>query len=572
MSDSTQPLSKANGTTNPIPQSVVPATARVGVRVTYRFFAANVTKALLGHKVERTDAARTLANFPYVLGTVEGGTFKALQTKILPIQTTKRLQGRLQHCAADLFVFQELSAEQAKQLAALRVKAQDKKLKPEDRAAASKTLAEEFPGGGWAEVQIVETKERVQAGSTVGLCFGVDVKPKFRKYPLWQVKAGDNDIVVDVFETFGQHALNDKATKALSVDLGSKTSPQPTDFYSAQLSGNIWMRSTHPFTATDVDALPKDAADETMRKALKRIYTAEFDAMPEGWGIEVLAGAAQAGSKPASVKLHWIAAENGNCVSNISGLDVKQEVPRRIHPAAYAAVAQAALQAGVTQVSFTSSWRPMLGSGRHRLGLGLDLKWLHPEGDKRLKLNRTALPKFDTTDKDGDGFIDKQGEGEKLTVEEQKAFNAWQQARASETAAEARRKAAQDYQAAASKALTVAKNKGKPDAIEDAQLAVEAADKNLAAATKAEREAREATPAAKEAWTKSMSKNEPSVVGRYRRYVMQQRCITQVIDPWYVTYDPKNPTSLKPNDRSTAEMTSHDNHMHLSINDPELAS
>jgi hypothetical protein len=55
---------------------------------------------------------------------------------------------------------------------------------------------------------------------------------------------------------------------------------------------------------------------------------------------------------------------------------------------------------------------------------------------------------------------------------------------------------------------------------------------------------------------------------------MQEACVSQVIDPWYVTLNTKKPEQAIPNDQNKATLdgllVQHNNHMHLTIRDPEL--
>jgi len=529
MSDDTKPIAQATGTTNTTPQSVVTVKAKPLVQVTYRLFAANATAELSG---QHKQSARTLHRFPHVLGLVAGGKIQAFDPRIGGLPAPTALEGSLQNGS-----FQEITAAERTQRSALTAQAKDKTLSATERDKAKAQLAAQFGHVCKTLAHVVTVPKRIEPGTTVGICFGVDVKSKFRQYPLWQVTAADHDIVVDVFETFGKHALDDSATQVTTLDLGTKEAPKPTDYYVAKLTGNLWMRSTHPFTDADVDALPKDAASDTVKLALKRIYAGDFDVEKSGdFGIEVASGEASDADRKL-VTLSWIAGENDNCTSNISGLDLKSEVPRRIHPAAYAAVARAAHEAGVTAIKFTSSWRPMMGSAAHRLGLGLDLKWL-AEGTANLRLNREGLT--DPTvggkllDKDKDGTLDNPKGHHNITIDEQQAFNDWKAAHQATLDAAASKNHASSVLATKTKALTAAKKTQNADKIEKAQHEVDEAAKAADEAEEARKNAATQEPAKREAWTDQLAKNEPGVVGRYRRYVMKEACITQVIDPWYV--------------------------------------
>ena len=559
-----KPLAQASAATNTTPQSVVTVKGRPAVQITYRLFAANTTAGLNQQPLQD---AKKLTGFPYVLGMVAGGSLEPFDPRIAGLPAPVDIEGCMEGG-----VFREISADERTRRNELQSKAKDAKSPQAEREAAKQALSTEYGKFKSAAMHIVRTPRLIEPGTSVGICFGVDVKKKFRQYPLWQVTAGDNDIVVDVFETYGQHDLDDKATKALTKDLGTKQLPKPTDFYAARLTGAVWMRSTHPFGESDVDALPKDAATDTVKAALKRIYSADFDSHAGGnFGIDVSSSeAAQPDVK--TVRLTWIAAENNNCVSNIKSLDVKKEVPRRIHPAAYAAVAKAAHGCGVTEIQFTSSWRPMLGSAPHRLGLGLDLKWLG-DGASKIMLNRVGLVDKQgqqLQDKNNDGVIDDPRGHHNITVTEQKAFNEWKDADAALSQARADKTRADAALQAANKQFAEAQKKSIADAIEKAEHEVREAQKAAKSAKTAVDDAEEDEASSRQEWNGELNKNEPALVGRYRRYVMKEDCITQVLDPWYMA---KNKTKdPEPNVQADALERQHNNHMHLSIYDAELKS
>jgi len=546
------------GTSNSVQQSAVVVKARPPVKVTFRFFPADATQALADQALK--DESSDLGGVWIVAGKVQGGAFTPLPKGVTRLQRSEYVVLREKNG-----VQQVVPKAEAALFTALWEVANGQNNSASARAKASADMAKDYPGMHRVKVTVAELPERIAPGTTVGLCWGVDSKAKHRKFPLWQVKAGDNDIMVDVFETYDRHALDDKASELGAIDLGTQDAPKPIDWYTAKLTGAIWLRSTHPFTEADVDALPKEAASDEARKALKRIYAASFDVEKNGDFLVEVATHAPGDPKRAVAQLHWILAENGNCMRNIANLNVQKEVPRRIHPAAYAAVAMAAQQAGVKRVSFTNSWRPMLGSSPHRMGLGLDIKWLDGEGG-RLQLNRNTLDKGKLTDLDKDGVVD----GTSISVEEQKAFNEWKSAQSSSAAADKAVKAAKKTSAAATEALTIARNKGNADAIERAQEVADEAKKALGEAAEAVKIANETQGKAREAWEKKLGEHEPSTVGNYRRYVMKQPCIRQVIDPWYVVMNQKENEKPIPNSQSDATQRQHNNHMHLTISDAEL--
>ncbi|CAD6539785.1 hypothetical protein LMG28727_03682 [Paraburkholderia kirstenboschensis] len=58
---------------------------------------------------------------------------------------------------------------------------------------------------------------------------------------------------------------------------------------------------------------------------------------------------------------------------NTSSRTTVQQALRRTSPRAFAAVLKAAWRLHISSVDFSSSWRPMLGSRLHRMGVALDV-------------------------------------------------------------------------------------------------------------------------------------------------------------------------------------------------------
>ncbi len=529
-------LAKAQGITNPQPNTKVDVPVEVPVKVTFRFFAANVTAALEGTTAH---LAKSLSGLPFIVGTLQGTTFTPLQDKLLRLQGSTETTGKL-----DGGVFRTLTADE--------VVAWHKALKnakAKDRAPPSHAHHD-------------TPAYSVKPGTTLAICIAVDAKQKWRKYPLWQVTAQANDIVVDVFETFGKNGLQDKVGKLVTRNVGTDLKPKMLDCYAARLSGDTWMRSTPKFTAADVDAIATERATPAMKQALKRIYAGDFDAVGTNFAVNV--PRQQADKDTAMVRLLWRAGENANCMENISLLDLKNDVPSRIHPEAYAAAAKAAHDAGVDEVQFSSSWRPMLGSMPHRLSLGLDLVYL--KADKRgTRLNRSGL----LPDAKGQHAVN-----DNLSAEELKAYDDWQ-------AKERERKTADVAAALAEDAVrnaTAAKQQIKNPAPETAKKldgAIDEAKARAAAEAANQRAARGAAGDARSKWDEQLEQHEPGPVGRYRRYVMNAPIVSQVLDPWYlVGLAEHRPGELVPNEQ-TGEgglALQHNNHMHLSIRDPELSA
>lgn len=495
------------------------------VSVTYRLFPADAT-AVLNQQAKRGDS-NALTGLPLILGEVKGGALAPFEERIRRAPGPAKATGKLSN---------------------------------------GSFKAEAGAGAATVPMHVVPLSRKVAPGTVVGMCINVDAKKKFRRYPLWQVTAGDNDIVVDVFEKYGKHDLNDKASLAETRDEGTKESPRKVDYYKAELSGDVWMRSTIPFTEADVESVA--GVSDTMKVGLKKIYRAEFES--KGADFFVTIERKKDPQDTASVQLYWLAAENGNCQSNIKALNLRADVPKRIHPAGYAVVAKAAFDAGVTVVKFTNSWRPMLGSMAHRTGRGLDLKYLDTVG-KSYWLNRDGLGRRDATDKNKDGAADGYQHGN-ISVEEQQAYNEWKDAeQESKTADDNLKRANADLKAQQAK-LAAAKKAGNPEAVQAAEAAVKEAQERAGKAEAAAVAAARKVEPARKAWSDQVAAHQPGPVGPYRRYVMREPIVTQLLDPWFVDKNTRDKIEAEPNTQAKDGIQHlHRHHLHITIDDPELA-
>lgn len=545
-----------NGTSNPTPNTKVDKSATVPVTLTARLFPASTTAAMEKNK---RGESKALVNLPLIFGKVIGGKFEPFKDVIRKAPTLTPFDaGRLEN---GLFVRQ--TAADKTTIAAAKAKANDTKLDKTERDKAQaeykaldaqwvRKLNDNDPPLGYHDMPL---NAAIAPGTTVGICINVDTKKKFRQFPLWQITAGNNDIVIDVFETYGKHyGLDDSAQLVETRNEGTKEKPHLVDYYTARLTGDIWKRSTHPFTAADVDAMPKDRATDAMRTALKKIYAADFTMVGQNFAIDVPLG--QDEKDTASVRLQWIAGENQNCIDNIQSLDLKKDVPSRIHPEAYAAAANAAIEANVTEIRFSSSWRPMLGSIAHRSGLGLDVVWLK-SNDGATHLNRHTLGK---------------SEGENVSKDEETAFNDWQNAKDKAARAQKAKEAAEANEATAAQAYAkLAKNgKASSEMIAEAKKKADEATAAREAATQASQDAKTAVTKKHEDWGERMKKEQPKSVDNFRSNIMRKPIVKQVLDPWYIdknTHDSSAPTV---NDQSDGLEKQHNNHMHITIDDPEL--
>lgn len=548
----------ANTTPTQPANSKVDVKTSMPVSVELRLFPAYTTAAL-NHK-DRGES-KAISGMPLIFGKVVGGKLQPFDgaAALRKAPSLKAFEaGRL---VDELFV--EPSTEEIAALSAAKAKAENKKL---DKAEREKAKAEykalndlwvrKYPGEkspplGYHDIPFGVA---VEPGTTIGVCINIDAKKKFRNYPLWQITVGNNNVMIDVFETYGPLGLDERVKKIKTINHGTEKAPKMVDHYTARLTGDIWKRSTHPFTGADVDAMPTDRASDAMRTALKKIYAADFTMVGKDFAIDVPRG--NDDKDTAAVRLHWLAGENNNCIANIKDLDLKKDIPSRIHPEAYAAAAKAALEANLTEIRFSSSWRPMLGSIAHRAGLGLDVVWLK-SNDGATHLNRKTLG---------------EKEGENVSKDEEKAFNEMKQAEqdAATAAKRAKEAAIAEGNAKAAYAKLAKNSRATPEMIAEAKKKAEEATKAREDAVEARKNADSTSREKTTAWKKQMNKDQPSAVANFRSNVMKKPIVKQVLDPWYMdknTHDNEAPTA---NDQSDGLEKQHNNHMHITINDPEL--
>lgn len=493
--------------TNGSPGSVAKATADLGVSLTLRWFPADSTAEL--NKDPMRKDSKSLNALPIVIGTISGGKFQAIDPKIKRLPEALRIVGRRDpkcFLAAD-----KATQDKFRQLATYVASL---KGKPPKDDAGKKKLEEfsQLKAANWRDVKVHQVKmHHFAPGTTVGIYIGVDTKLKFRCHPLWPIKLGKRNNVLDIFETYGPLALNDKASEPVVRAQGVAGEPASTDYYFASLTGDIWLRSTHPFTSADVDALNLEQVTPAMKTALKKIYDGKLESKGANFVLDVPKDPAGA----TKVRFFWVGGANGNCKDNISRVDLKLDVPVRVHPAAYAAAARAAFDAEVTQIDLSSSWRPMLGAMGHRMGLALDMNWLR--GEQALSLKRSGLGKNKAT-----GTI---------SQAEQDAYNEHERAK---------------------KELAKAEAEKKRDLVR-IRLATEALD------------------LAKRNWSDAVEKNQPAMLDLFRNSLLKAKpLVTQVLDPWYMELNTRDSLAPVPNQQKDQNEKLHSHHLHITIQDPEL--
>ena len=207
----------------------------------------------------------------------------------------------------------------------------------------------------------------VDQGSKVSLFLNSDAHPSYRKNAVYEVTVSSNDVVVTITEKSGKHTTADTPKLQPAKD-GEKP---PIDRYTAPLTGDIWMKVTHKYTAAEVDALVEAGTSKSVKTAVKTIYSGLASAQLTVTEPATVASATRPAQVERTVQVTFQDASNPK--DNISAYALLTDGLPRVHPAGYAAMLTAALENNIKSLTLSSCWRPMLGSIAHRAGLGLDV-------------------------------------------------------------------------------------------------------------------------------------------------------------------------------------------------------
>lgn len=383
----------------------------------------------------------------------------------------------------------------------------------------------------------------VKQGQSVSLYLNSDAHPEFRNLPVYRITAGARDAVVHIIEKAGKHSDTD--TPVQQFDKDPKVEAAKTaDTYTAALTGDIWMRVSHKYTAAEAASRLPAGTSPAVATAVNSIYsglaTSEL----------TVTEPASAGKPARSVKVKFNDSDNPK--NNITTYALLADGLPRVHPAGFAALLSAALDNGISSLTVSSCWRPMLGSIAHRAGLGLDVSVLGGTTLNRQELrNAFGGKKPSKTGNNNDA--------DNVTDAEVVAFGEYEKAVAAKKSADAQLDAAD-------KALKAATKSGKAE-----QKA--AAQTNLKAAEEAADEAAVKEDEARNAWNKERDSGEPAHTKNFRVSLLKCACVRQLFDPWFMddnTHDSKQaaPNMQRGDPKSNERLHAH--HLHITVDEPKI--
>lgn len=363
----------------------------------------------------------------------------------------------------------------------------------------------------------------VPANSRVALHLNNTAPKQYRRNPVYAVTPSERDVHVTITEQTGK-----RTTSGDPVFVATRTEGErQVDHYSAELTGDIWMAISHRFTTADAANLLPATTDPGIHAAILAIYNGLTT------NRVVAKGPIGANGPAWTVTLEFTGSPNAT--ANITTFHVLADGVTRVHPWSYLALLEAARQTGVTSLTVTSPWRPLTGSIAHRCGLGLDITWISADAGP-VHLNRAELR----------GGPD----GSWVTDEEARLFHEWEAAAAglaaaSKTLAAARR----SLRAASDDPQRVA-------AVATAQQQHDAAEARVAAADTA--------------WNAERDAHEPAAVRSLRSALTADTHVRQIFDPWRMDSNTRDAVPAQPNYQVSGLERGHNNHLHITIRDPEI--
>jgi len=388
-----------------------------------------------------------------------------------------------------------------------------------------------------------EIRRPAKPGDRFALYLNSDAHPDFRKQKVYAVTVGSNDVVVTIKEKSGKHADSDtptlSETKAVKNANGEE---RQTDFYSAPLTGDIWLKISHQYSISDIDAILPTSVDTAIRNAVKKFYDGSLNKTARTIAIAVPAQ----GNTPAKQAQIFVGeGADVNPLKNIQSFDLFKDGLPRVHPLGYLALVDAALDANVDKVTLSSTWRPILGSIAHRAGIGLDVNYLD-----KTHLNREELR--------GKGPHD----GNVSRAEKEK-FEEKEAAEKAATESEAKLKKIKKELDALLVLKKTAPNRADP--IRETEL-----EQEIKEATLKGREAKEKVRDANNAWNQERDKNEPEKIKGYRASLGRCTHVRQIFDPWLMDENSHDDKPATPNEQHQANEKLHATHLHITVDEPKL--
>jgi hypothetical protein len=397
-------------------------------------------------------------------------------------------------------------------------------------------------------------------GSTVSLYLNSDASSGRRKSPVYGITPRERDVHVTITEKKGKHS--DPAVPVFKKTEGPAN--KKVDYYTAPLTGDIWMQVSYEFTEDDAKNILPATTHAAIRTAVLSIYRKELTQNSLSVTLPIEGTVAPGAPNTKKITLSFSDSENPN--QNITAFSLRKDGLPRVHPKAFLALFEAARTAGVKTIALSSNWRPLLGSIAHRSGLGVDVNSIE-DATQQIQVNRKEL---------------RTGQPDLpwVSAKEKQLFEKYEADKKTAKDAAAALKKAETELTAANKVLAaakVAKAKAKNDPVKlQAATAAETAatQAQLAAANKKQAALAAVTTAnstrgtAKSTWNTELDANEPATMRAFRNALASHAMVHQVFDPWYMDANTRDNVAATANEQCTDNETLHSHHLHVTIYDP----
>ena len=346
-----------------------------------------------------------------------------------------------------------------------------------------------------------------EPGTKIALFLNSDVHPDFRRNPVYALQVGDNDVVVKITEQTGPRANVYAEVGRAAYRPPNRPGGPPIDFYTASLTGDIWLQISHKYTEVEADGFLPAETIPAVRQAVRAIYAGLSEPT-------VLVSIPASDSAPAhQLRVRFAQAENAS--ANITSCSLLRDVLTRTHPCAFASLFSEACNVGVKDMLVTSCWRPMLGSIVHRAGLGIDVIHI-ANAAQQVHINRTGL----------------------TTAAQNANVSAAEKALYLEYIA-----AKQQTQSAAGNSVS-----GPND--HSTKIAKEDEAKNI--------------------WNEERKKNEPQLMNEFRARLEAHPAVKQIFDPWYMDMNTGDQHPHVANEQRNSNEKLHANHLHVTVKEPKI--
>jgi len=366
---------------------------------------------------------------------------------------------------------------------------------------------------------ILTIQALVKEGDKIGLYLGSDASPEFRQELLYPLTVGSKDIKAII-----------KTKKDPQDDVAELKPVTPTDAdknstesrYEGWLTGDIWMRFSHRYSAKEATAhlLNAGEKDTGIAKAIADLY---------GGSVNTKTGYSVQFDNKNNCQIIFQTGSDANCRTNIKkGYDFAWEGLPRVHPRTWIAFLQAARECSISSMEITSGWRPMLGSATHRIGLGLDIK--------SVKKSDGSTAVFDKTNK-----------SLWQSEEEKTAHTEW---------IDAERKFAEAKISLVNAKKGVIQAKGEVGIQDAKQREAQAKDS-----------CDEASRITKQKKLKFENKHKNSTTGDFQQILAKSPLIKQIFDPLLMDIDTQDQQEADANLNQSNNEQTHQNHLHITAND-----